>query len=149
MSIELHIANHLRLAHEDLDAAEMLIRVGNRYGAYHLQQAAEKLLLALLTAEEVKAERRNVHRLDVLLDLLPEINAFKARLQPLAFLTIYATTYRYPKDAGRLPAKPEKSELDASMIALADLINDAALHFGVDLAGSDRIAAKTVAPPRS
>ncbi len=72
MSLELHIANALRLAHADLEAAEMLAARENRNDAYHAQQAAEKILLSLLTSEGIKAERRDSHRLDVLRDLLPD-----------------------------------------------------------------------------
>lgn len=77
MSVELHIANTLRLAHADLEAAEMLAARENRNDAYHAQQAAEKILLSLLTSEDIKAERRDSHRLDVLRDLLPDANPFK------------------------------------------------------------------------
>jgi HEPN domain-containing protein len=65
VSAELHIANTLRLAHEDLEAAELLAARGNRYDAYHAQQAGEKILLALLISEDIRAERRDAHRLDV------------------------------------------------------------------------------------
>lgn len=148
MSAELHIANTLRLAHEDLEAAEMLAAKNNRYDAYHAQQAAEKILIALLTSEGVRAERRDSHRLDVLRDLLPNANAFKDRFSSLTFLTVYATTYRYPKDAGRLPARAEKGDLDPAMKALKELLDDVAAHFGVKLADSDRIPALSSAPPR-
>jgi HEPN domain-containing protein len=148
MSAELHIANVLRLAHGDLEAAEMLAANANRNDAYHAQQAAEKILLALLTSESIKAERRDSHRLDVLRDLLPEANTFKSRFSALTFLTVYATTYRYPKDAGRLPARAEKDELVPAMEALRKLLDDVAAHFGVKLTDSDRIPATSAAAPR-
>ncbi|BCH58824.1 hypothetical protein RvVAR0630_14480 [Agrobacterium vitis] len=148
MSIELHIANTLRLAHEDLEAARLLAAKENRNDAYHAQQAAEKILLALLTCEGIKAERKDSHRLDVLQDMLPSANSFKDRFSPLTFLSIYATTYRYPKDAGRLPAKAEKDELDAAIQALSNILDDAAAHFGVSLTASDRIPATSSAAPR-
>ena len=47
----LHIANHLRLADRDLKDAIILHNCKSRNDAYHLEQAAEKLLLALLTSE--------------------------------------------------------------------------------------------------
>lgn len=46
---DLHVANHLRLANGDLEDAVTLHARGSRNVAYHLQQAAEKLLLALLS----------------------------------------------------------------------------------------------------
>lgn len=121
MSIELHIANTLRLAYEDLEAAAMLAAKGNRYDAYHAQQAAEKMLLALLTCEGIRADRKDSHRLDVLRDLLPDPNSFKARFSPLTFLSLYATTYRYPKDAGRIPARAQRNELETALATLTQI----------------------------
>ncbi|MES5099369.1 HEPN domain-containing protein [Agrobacterium sp. BA1120] len=148
MSAELHIANALRLAHADLEAAEMLAAKQNRNDAYHAQQAVEKILLSLLTSEGIRAERRDSHRLDVLRDLLPDENPFKERFRSLTFLTIYATTYRYPKDAGRMPARAEKDELDFAMKAAGDILAEVAAHFGVMLADSDKVPATTSAAPR-
>lgn len=148
MSVELHIANLLRLAKDDIAAAAMLAAHENRNDAYHAQQAAEKILLALLTSEGIRAERRDSHRLDVLRDLLPDANTFKTRFSPLTYLTVYATTYRYPKDAGRLPARPDKSELSPAVEALTVLLGAVAAHFGVDLAESDRVPATSSAAPR-
>jgi HEPN domain-containing protein len=148
MSADLHIANSLRLAHEDLVAARALSAIDNRNDVYHLQQAAEKILLALLNSENIRAERRDSHRLDVLHDLLPNQNAFKVRLSAITFLTVYATTYRYPKDAGRLPQRGEKDQIEAAADTLEVILADAAKHFGVGLTDSDREAAQRTTPPR-
>lgn len=149
MSAELHIANALRLAREDLEAAQLLLGADNRNDAYHAQQTAEKMLLALLTSEGIRAERRDAHRIDVLRDLLPEGNPFKARFAPLAFLTVFATTYRYPKDAGRIPARAERDDLVRVIAILQEILADLAVHFGVDLVASDRLPAERSSPPRS
>lgn len=146
---DLHIANARRLASDDLSAANMLFAQGNRYGAYHLQQCAEKILLALLTAEDLQIERRDSHRLDVLRDKLPDINPFKERFRPLAQLTVFATTYRYPKDGGRIPKMPGAAETKGWADRLRVVLTDAATHFGVNLSGPDSEPALTVAPPRS
>lgn len=148
MSAELLIANTLRLAHGDLEAAELLAAKENRNDAYHAQQAAEKILLALLTSEAIKVERKDSHRLDVLRDLLPDSNPFKDRLSAVTFLTVYATTYRYPKDAGRLPARAEKNELETAMATTRKILYDVATHFGVDLVESDKVPATTSSAPR-
>jgi len=149
MSAELHIANCLRLARDDLDAAEALAKIRNRNDAYHAQQAAEKILIALLTSEGIRAERKDAHRLDVLRDLLPGANTFKPRFGELTFLTAYATTYRYPKDAGRLPERPDQDNLDRAIASLRQVLDDVATHFGVGLTDSERISATTSAAPRS
>lgn len=149
MSAELHIANALRLAREDLEAARLLSKADNRNDAYHAQQAAEKMLLALLTSEGIRAERRDSHRIDVLRDLLPELSPFRARFAPLIFLTVFATTYRYPKDAGRIPARAEREQLEAAVLQLQAILTDLADHFSVDLLASDRLPAATSRPPRA
>ncbi len=89
MSAELHIASALRLAAQDIEAAGALSSIGNRYDAYHAQQAAEKILLALLTSENIRVERKDSHRIDVLIDLLPRENPFRQSFAGLAFLTAY------------------------------------------------------------
>jgi HEPN domain-containing protein len=149
MSVELHIANTLRLAHEDLEAAKLLAARGNRYDAYHAQQAGEKILLALLISEGIRAERRDSHRLDVLRDLIPVANTFRERFSGLTFLTAYATSYRYPKDAGRLPAAAPAEELTRAIIELGKILEEVAAHFGVVLTDSDRVPARTALPPHA
>src|SRR5207244_7410479 len=72
--LDLHIANLLRLARGDLDDARSLRETGSRNAAYHAEQAAEKILLAILTSENVQVERKDHHRLDVLADLVPREN---------------------------------------------------------------------------
>jgi HEPN domain-containing protein len=51
MSAELLIANLLRVAHEDLAGARLLASADNRNAVYLCEQAAEKVIRALLTAE--------------------------------------------------------------------------------------------------
>jgi hypothetical protein len=67
----LHIANHLRLAAEDAKDGRTLLAVRSRNAAYHAQQAAEKLLLALLTSENLHAQRHESHQLGIMLEKLP------------------------------------------------------------------------------
>ncbi|MGE7371338.1 HEPN domain-containing protein [Neorhizobium sp. NPDC001467] len=136
------------MAHDDLEAAQALAAIENRNDAYHAQQAAEKILIALLTSEGIKADRKDAHRPDVLQGLLPDANPFKHKFKPVLFLTIYATTYRYPKDAGRLPAKADSHELGVAMNTIRQLLNEAATHFGVGLTDSDKIPAACFAAPR-
>lgn len=72
------------------------------------------ILLALLSLENTKAERRDYHRPDFLRDVLPHENTFKVKLSPITFLTVYATTYRYRKDAGRFAPRGENDEIAAA-----------------------------------
>ena len=146
---DLHIANDLRLAADDLSAARLLWRADNRNDAYHVQQAAEKILLALLTSEGVYVERKDSHRLDVLRDKLPKDNPFKDRFNGLTQLTLYATTFRYPRTAGRIPQRANKSDLEKFIEKIDRILNDAASHFEVDLGASDHVPAKNIQPPRN
>ena len=60
----------LYLAEQDTDAARLLAAHGNHYAAYHCQQAAEKLIRALLLQHDI--EPGLGHHLDVLIGRLPD-----------------------------------------------------------------------------
>lgn len=49
------IAAMLRIASQDLDGAHMLNQAGNRNAAYLCEQAAEKVIRAVLTSEGIQA----------------------------------------------------------------------------------------------
>jgi HEPN domain-containing protein len=117
--------------------------------AYHAEQAAEKVLLALLTSENVQVQRKDQHRIDVLADLVPHENPFRDRLRALAFLTSFATMYRYPKPGGRIPPEPKWSEIDEALDRVADILKEIASSFGVDLGASDSTPAKFPGPLRN
>jgi HEPN domain-containing protein len=113
----------LDLAAADLDAAEVLARVGNHYAAYHLQQALEKLLKTLLLLRGIEAGIE--HRLDVLSDRLPEGEPWRDRLEPLLSYTVYATTYRYPTPGGRIAASPPGAEVLRDVVVVRGLVGQA------------------------
>ena len=94
MSVELTIANFLRIASEDLKGARLLAGARNRNSAYLAQQAAEKVIRAVLTSEGAHAGVR--HDLRELVAMIPDANPTKPLLKATVSLTAYATTYRYP-----------------------------------------------------
>ena len=47
MSVERRVRAYLELAAKDAEAAELLLAGSNRYSAYHVQQAVEKITKAL------------------------------------------------------------------------------------------------------
>jgi HEPN domain-containing protein len=55
MSVEKRCTAYLKLATKDVEAAELLVAGANRYAAYHVQQAVEKLTKALLLAKGIEA----------------------------------------------------------------------------------------------
>jgi len=139
------IASLLRVASEDLDGARQLCSTGNRNAIYLCQQAVEKILRAMLTSEGTHAGVK--HDLDQMTGELPDENPFKARMHPLAYLTRFATSFRYPTSAGRIVAAPSPDATLQAITQVAALLESAAHHFGVDLEKEVGPAAVTT-PPR-
>ena len=105
MSAERVIANTLRLAQADLDAARLLHAGKNRYAIYHCEQAAEKIIKAVLTSEGVHANIK--HQLDDMVKQVPDANPLKPLLKQIEHLAAYATTYRYATTSGNIKPSPD------------------------------------------
>ncbi len=138
MSTELFIASQLRVAAEDLEGARILSQTGNRNAIYLCSQAAEKIVKAVLTTEGIHAGRE--HRLDVLLDDLPDENAMKPLLRSIERLGDSSTTYRYPTISGRVKTPPDHSTFNTYARLVKQALEDAAKHFDVDLASQTKPA---------
>lgn len=123
MSVPRRIAAFLELAAQDVEAARTLAATHNRYAAYHCQQAAEKLIKAVLLHRGVESGVE--HRLDVLVDELPDSDPWKSRLRPLETYLPYATTYRYPTPGGRIVAAPDMAQVAMDADTIGILIKDA------------------------
>lgn len=132
------IANLLRIAREDLEGARVLNARGNRNAIYLCEQAAEKIIRAVLTSEKVHAGVR--HQLDEMVSLVPDENPIKSRLRTLQHLSTYATSYRYTTPTGRIPADPPPKDVEATADAIEATLLEAAARFGVDLAAVDKPA---------
>ena len=76
MSVDLHIANLLRIAAEDLDGARQLSTSGNRNAIYLCERAAEKVIRAVATSEGKHAGVK--HDLAEIVDLIPHDNTSSA-----------------------------------------------------------------------
>ncbi len=120
MSVEKRVAAYLELATKDADAAGLLLAGGNRYAAYHVQQAVEKITKALLLARSIEAGIE--HRLEELFKRFPDGDAWPERLQPFVGYSAYATAFRYPAPGGRIPADPPADALRRDIASLRDLI---------------------------
>jgi hypothetical protein len=109
MSVEKRVRAYLELAAKDIEAAELLLAGGNRYSAYHIQQAIEKITKGLLIARGIEAGIE--HRLEELFKRFPNESEWPARLSPFVGYSVYATAFRYPTPGGRIPADPPADAL--------------------------------------
>jgi HEPN domain-containing protein len=99
----------LRLAQEDLDTARVALAPSPRNAAFHVQQAAEKLVKAVLVRSGIHPPR--THDILLLAELLEEAHPWRAPLVALDALTPAAVAYRYPSPTGELPDAPEPAEI--------------------------------------
>ena len=117
----LEAATFLALAGDELAAAKLLLGAQHgRQASFHLQQAAERLIQAVLTTERIGFAR--THQLGAMAALLPEEHSWRADLAALDELTSHATAYRFPLPNGNVPAPPDERELLAAVDRLARLL---------------------------
>jgi HEPN domain-containing protein len=84
----------------ELEAARRLSKdPPSRFAAFHLQQAAEKLVKAVRLHRGLFASAD--HNILALVEELPSDDVWRAKLSPLGVLSAYATTFRYPSPAGK------------------------------------------------
>ncbi|MFM2045188.1 MAG: hypothetical protein RLY86_3764 [Pseudomonadota bacterium] len=124
------VANDLRAIRNNLFGPEPTPVIA----AYHCQQAAEKLVKAVLVGEGIAFPKS--HDIGLLLDLVPPGNTLRPRLLPFERFTPLSWIYRYPS------ASPMDSLIDLPDVAevtgwLRDLeaaegVVRAALLSGVD-----------------
>ena len=132
MSKARSLAADLRLAGDCARDARTLLSIQSRNAAYLASQAAEHLVRAVATSEDLHIERKDAHQLDTTIRRLPDVNADKAALREIAFLEIYATTYRYPTPSGRTPPMPPLDRITAALDGIEDLLRHLTRHFGID-----------------
>ncbi|HVV88809.1 MAG TPA: HEPN domain-containing protein [Kofleriaceae bacterium] len=139
------IGNLLRIARDDLAGARTLGAHRNRNAIYLCEQAAEKVIRAVLTSERIHAGVR--HRLDEMVSLVPDENPLKPELRELQHLAIYATAYRYTTPTGRIPDEPSAQVVAENVKKVDAALTEAARRFGVDLGVADK-PASSAAPIR-
>ena len=69
-------------------------------------------------------------------------------LKPLEELTPFATTYRYPRSAGRISETPSTRRMALLIERTEAALTTAARVFGVDLAAPDDVPAADCSPVR-
>jgi HEPN domain-containing protein len=114
---------YVSLARDDLKAAKMLMRELPRHSAFNIEQAAEKLLKAVLTVEG-KTFSVQHHQLGALAQLLPEGHEWRADLMAFDQFTSYATSLRYPTPGGNMPSPPEQQALQRGWEDVAALVDE-------------------------
>lgn len=118
-----HVTSYITLAKEDLAVARKLMADHPRHAAFNIEQAAEKLLKAVLTAEGIRFSTSH-HQLGTLAALLPEDHLWRADLMAFDDFTSYATAVRYPKPGGGMPNEPEDAELQAGWAEVFALVGE-------------------------
>ncbi|MCE9583724.1 MAG: HEPN domain-containing protein [Planctomycetes bacterium] len=131
MGAEKVIANLLRVAKEDLDGARILSKQGNRNAIYLCEQAAEKVILSVVTSEGKHGGLH--HLLDRMVDLVPDENPLKPLLRSIESLASFATSYRYPSSDGNIKSAPSLVEFDRHAANVARALEAAVAGFKVDL----------------
>jgi HEPN domain-containing protein len=99
----------LALAEQDIGHARDNLRSHPRHAAWSIEQAAEKMVKAVLTAEGADYPATS-HQLDDLVRRVTDANPFRADFLELTRLTPAATRYRYPTPRGDIPADPPMAE---------------------------------------
>lgn len=89
---------------------------------YHCQQAAEKLMKAVLLLSGIEAPR--THDLGALAALVPMDDPVRDRLRTLVELTPFATAFRYPTDDPW--DRPTEAEVESFLGILQALHDDIA-----------------------
>ena len=112
----------IALAKEDLGVGRRILKDYPRSAAFHLQQAAEKLLKAVLSAEGIMFSAG--HQLGQLAGLLPTGHVWRADLMAFDDYTTYATSTRYPLPGGGMPRIPPTDQLDKSLKEVASLVDE-------------------------
>ena len=139
------IANYLRVASQDLDGARTLATTNNRNAIYLCEQAAEKIIRAVLTSEGKHGGIK--HQLDLMVDDVPDTNPIKPLLRAIEYLAAFATTYRYPTPVGRIKDPPSAGELSGAIAKVDTALAEAVRRFEVDLSAAN-IPAKAPGPIR-
>lgn len=113
-------------AESDLEMAELGVQAGNRLAAFHVQQAAEKLIKSLRV--HCGLRQASSHDLEELIEgsehaglkPIPSEAPHRSELCRFTELTKYATTFRYPSPKGDRKQVP-MDDVDRDRAALVVL----------------------------
>jgi HEPN domain-containing protein len=107
---------------------------------YLCQQAAEKIIRAVVTSEQKRAGKG--HQLDEMVDLIPDDNPLKPSLRAIEALAAFATTYRYPTEVGRIKTHPTADQFAEYATRVESALDATSKAFGVNLDDAKAPAAR-------
>lgn len=117
MSGASHPSDWIEKARQDARSARRLLvdPPELEVAAYHVQQAVEKAIKAVLAAEGIKYPRGKGagHDLALLAQLIPLVDPLHDEALSLSYLTPWATAYRYPAD-DPMTAEPPPTRSDVT-----------------------------------
>lgn len=132
------VASYLHVALIDFKDARLLAATGSRNAIYLLEQAAEKVIKAVLTSEGIHATVK--HALDEMVDQIPDANPLKGQLRAVEHLSRYATSFRYPTAGGRILEAPK--DFDERAAKVERVLDEALKRFDVDRNDPDKPAGR-------
>jgi HEPN domain-containing protein len=119
------VETFIALARDDLSMARTLLASHPRGAAFHVEQAAEKLLKAVLTTEGIMFSAGH-HQLGRLAETLPVDHVWRADLMAFDAYTTYATSMRYPLPGGGMPRAPDKAIVETAIQTVSSLVGEIA-----------------------
>ncbi len=117
------VAGYFQVLREDLAAARQLFAGVPRAAAFHLQQGAEKLVKAILSAEDTHVGAE--HDIGQLIGKLPDGHDWRLDLTELSYLSRFATAFRFPSPSGRIAPAPSRDELERYEVLIRALADEA------------------------
>jgi HEPN domain-containing protein len=123
------IAAFIALAEDELEAARLLAAGQRRQAAFYLQQSAEKLARAILTAAGIPFGTS--HNIGQMAATLPAEHPWRAKILALDRHSPAAARFRYPTPGGRLPEPPSRERIEQDVAELARLIAEARADLGL------------------
>ncbi len=120
--MKIAVESLITLAREDLTVAKKLAVDHPRHAAFHIEQAAEKLLKAVLSTEGIVFNAG--HQLGALAALLPLNHIWRGDLATFDDFTSYATAVRYPTGGGRMPQDPDAAEVQEGLNRVGALVDE-------------------------
>ena len=111
------VASYLELARRDLAHAADTLDKHPANAAFSVQQAAEKIIKAVLTQQGIGFPA-TTHQLDLLVGLLPGDHLWRADLLDWVGLTSAATVYRYPTANDDIPRDPDRATIARHLAAI-------------------------------